>query len=102
MKACYPLVNEAASPTEYRSEPRSMFLAIKAIREQGQEILAVYHSHPTSDPIPSKTDRERNYSPDVANFIIGLKSTPAEVRVWWLTLESFEEAAWDVVESSDP
>src|SRR5262245_21327595 len=57
--ARYPLVNEAASPVEYRSEPRSMLRAVRDIDRQGLEVLAVYHSHPTSAPIPSRTDRER-------------------------------------------
>ena len=67
--------NEAASPTEYLSEPRSMFEAEKDRRKHGYEFLAIYHSHPTSEPVPSKTDLARNYSPDVLNFIISLRGT---------------------------
>jgi [CysO sulfur-carrier protein]-S-L-cysteine hydrolase len=70
--ARHPLVNEAASPIEFFSQPRSMFDAVKAMRKDGHKILAIYHSHPTSEPIPSKTDLERNFSEDVINFIIGV------------------------------
>jgi proteasome lid subunit RPN8/RPN11 len=90
----YPLVNEARSPKEYLSEPTSMFVAEKDRREQGLEFLAVYHSHPTSDPVPSRTDRERNYSPDVMNLIISLKAAGPVVRAWWLTTETYQEAEW--------
>jgi proteasome lid subunit RPN8/RPN11 len=90
----YPLVNEAASPTEYLSEPYSMFAAEKNRRNDGVEFLAVYHSHPTSEPVPSRTDRARNYSPDVMSLIISLKAADPVVRAWWLTAESYREAEW--------
>jgi proteasome lid subunit RPN8/RPN11 len=95
----YPLVNEAASPIEYRSEPRSMFLAIRQMRKEGQEIVAIYHSHPTSEPIPSRTDLERNYDPQVVHFIIGLHGPEPIVRAWRLVESTFEEAAWEIVEA---
>src|SRR5205823_2983446 len=36
--ARHPLVNGAASPVEYLSEPRSMFDAVKAMRKEAHEI----------------------------------------------------------------
>jgi proteasome lid subunit RPN8/RPN11 len=92
----YPLVNEAASPIEYRSEPRSMFQAIKGMGLAKQDVVAIYHSHPASEPIPSRTDLERNYSPDVVNFIISVIGPGTLVRGWWLTDRAFEEAAWTI------
>src|SRR5262245_53416718 len=80
----YPLVNAVASPREYLSDPQSMFAAFKDMREQGLDVLAVYHSHPTSPPVPSKKDLEQNYSPEVVNFIISFASTEPEIRGWWL------------------
>ena len=91
-----PLVNARASPTEYESEPRSLFAAHKAMRAAGTEVLAVYHSHPTTDPVPSRHDLERNYSESVVNLIIGLRHPEPEVRGWWLTAEAAREATWEV------
>ena len=93
------LINEAASPIEYRSEPRSMFLAVKQMRQDGHEILAIYQSHPSSAPTPSRTDLERNYSPDVVNFIISLAGPAPVMRGWWLTDVAFEAAAWEIIEA---
>jgi proteasome lid subunit RPN8/RPN11 len=93
----YPLINAAQSRTEYLSDPRSMFEAVRDMRALGLEILAVYHSHPTSEPVPSRTDRERNFSPEVVNFIISLKPETPEVRGWWLTAEEHHEAAWELI-----
>ena len=96
VQACYPLVNAAASPVEYLSEPRSIFEAVREMRRLGLEIVAAYHSHPTSEPVPSRKDRERNYSADVMNLIISLKGDEPVVRGWWLTEQGFREAKWEV------
>ena len=88
----YPLVNAAASPVLFESEPLSMLAAEKARRQEGVEFLAVYHSHPTSPPIPSKTDLARNYCTDVANVIVSLSQKSPDFRAWWLTAEGYREA----------
>jgi proteasome lid subunit RPN8/RPN11 len=97
----YPLVNAAASGREFESEPKSMFAAVRAMHDRNIDVLAVYHSHPTSAPVPSKTDLARNYSEDVQNLIVGLAGPEPEVRAWWLTATGFEEAAWEVIEAGD-
>ena len=91
-----PLVNALASPTEYESDPRSMLAAHKAMRQSGTDVLAVYHSHPSSDPVPSRRDRERNYSERVVNLIVGLRGAEPTVRGWWLTADGAQEAEWEV------
>jgi proteasome lid subunit RPN8/RPN11 len=91
-----PLVNALTSPTEYESEPRSMFAAHKAMRAAGTDILVVYHSHPTTDPIPSDRDRERSYDDQVVNLIIGLRRPDPDVRGWWLTAVGTREATWEI------
>ncbi len=96
VERCYPLVNELESPTEYRSEPQSMFDAYRDLRNRGIDVLAVYHSHPASAPVPSRKDRERNYSEAVVNLIIGLSGPEPVVRGWWLTETDAREAAWEV------
>jgi proteasome lid subunit RPN8/RPN11 len=92
----YPLVNEAASPVEFVSEARGMFDATREIDRRGLRILAVYHSHPASRPVPSKTDLERNYSAEVVNIIISLQRNPAELAAWWLEADRFEPAEFSV------
>lgn len=94
----FPLVNELASPTEFVSDAASMFAAHKAMRAAGADVLAVYHSHPTSAPIPSRRDLERNYSESVVNLIVGLAGESPEVRGWWLTATGYREADWRVAD----
>ena len=91
----YPLVNAAADPRLFESEPRSMLAATKDMNRHETDVLAVYHSHPTSEPVPSRTDLERNYSEGVVNLIISLAGEEPAVRGWWLTAADYREAAWE-------
>jgi len=75
-----------------------MFEAVRDMRGLGLEIVAIYHSHPTSAPVPSRTDLERNYSPHVMNFIISLQDGNPQVRGWWLSDKDFREADWRLAE----
>jgi proteasome lid subunit RPN8/RPN11 len=97
----YPLVNAAASPVEFESEPRSHFSADRDIRRQGLEILAIYHSHPTSEPMPSRTDRQRSWGDGVVNLIVSLATPTPTVRAWWLSAEECHEAEWSIQDHTD-
>jgi proteasome lid subunit RPN8/RPN11 len=93
----YPVRNDLASPTEYATNPRDLLDASKAMREAGTDPLAVYHSHPTSDPVPSRKDRERNYWGETAvHVIIGLAGDEPDVRAWWITEDGYRSAAFHV------
>jgi proteasome lid subunit RPN8/RPN11 len=91
--ARYGITNVARSATEYETEPRDMLCAFRAMRANGTELLAIYHSHPTSAPVPSQRDVERNtYGTTAVHLIVSLASKEPEVRAWWLTETDFREA----------
>lgn len=93
---CYPLVNELQSPTEYFAEVRSLIAAHTDMRQRGIDVLATYHSHPTSTPVPSKKDLAANYSEETVSLIISLMEEPPVVRAWWLTAAEYREAEFEV------
>ena len=98
----FSLINEHETPTiEYRSKPECMFAATKTMRSDGLQEVAVYHSHPTSPPVPSRKDVARSYSDWVMNLIISLESGQPEVRAWWLLDAGFEPAEWDLADDDD-
>jgi proteasome lid subunit RPN8/RPN11 len=98
----YPLTNALGSPVRYESEPRAMFAAVKDMRARGTELLAIYHSHPTSDPVPSRTDLERNfYGSEVVHLIVSLRGGKPTVRAWHLDDSSFRPAEWSVIPEED-
>jgi len=97
-EAWHKLVNEAESPTEYHAGD-CLFAVYKAMREQGHEFVAIYHSHPKTAPVPSKKDLARNFYGDcVVHFIISLQGPESELRGWWLMEDAFEEASWKVID----
>jgi [CysO sulfur-carrier protein]-S-L-cysteine hydrolase len=83
---CIPLQNALASPFAYRSDPTATIAAAKRMRERGEEVLAVYHSHPSSAPVPSRRDLAERYG-RVPTLIIG----EGTIRGWSLSDDSFEE-----------
>jgi proteasome lid subunit RPN8/RPN11 len=97
----YPLINAAASPRDFESEPKSLLSAWRDIRGQKWDVLAVYHSHPTSPPVPSRKDLALNWGPDVVNFIVSLAQSPPTVAAWWLTEEEYRPAEWRIEPRSD-
>jgi proteasome lid subunit RPN8/RPN11 len=89
----FPLINAAASPVEFVSEPRSMLNAHKEMRRENLDILGIYHSHPASPAIPSRTDLQRNnFGESVVNLIVSLQNEVPEIRAWWYGVLDFQEA----------
>jgi proteasome lid subunit RPN8/RPN11 len=95
-----PLINAADQPRiEYLSESRSILKAHQEMRARGIEEVAVYHSHPTTDPIPSRKDCASNtYADFLLHLIISLKNSQPAVRAWWLLGDRFEEGKWEFAE----
>jgi proteasome lid subunit RPN8/RPN11 len=88
----YPLKNEEKSETSYFASPREQIKAFKKIREEGLELVGIYHSHPNSLPRPSRRDIELAFYPEAVYFIISLKSLKLpEVRAYKITKEEIEE-----------
>ena len=83
----HPTKNIAANPTvSYESAPEDLFAAQRAMRQRGEELLAIYHSHPRStDPQPSATDVRLAYYPSAVYLIVGLGNTDPCMRAFRIT-----------------
>ena len=80
----YPLRNVTADPeVRYEAAPEDLFAAQRLMRERGEELLAIYHSHPrAADPSPSETDIRQAFYPSATYLIIGLGGSGPVVRAF--------------------
>lgn len=70
----HPLRNDADKPeTRYFATPEDLFAAMRRIREAGQALLGVYHSHPRTQAYPSASDVEMAFYPEAFYFIVSLE-----------------------------
>ena len=70
----HPVRNDADKPeTRYFATPEDLFAAMRRIREAGQTLLGVYHSHPRTPAYPSASDVEMAFYPEAFYFIISLE-----------------------------
>jgi [CysO sulfur-carrier protein]-S-L-cysteine hydrolase len=81
-----PVVNAAASPLRFEMDPQGQYNALKAIEDDGKEMLAIYHSHTKSAAYPSQTDVNQAVNwPDAIYLIVSLQDEDApEVKGYWL------------------
>jgi proteasome lid subunit RPN8/RPN11 len=99
VSAFHPLPNVAAEgETRYMADPVALITAVRALREGGLEILAIYHSHPRWAATPSRTDLADNHWGSMPRIIVSLLTEPPDVRIWRLDPESYEELPWTLVE----
>ena len=96
-KTIYPLRNVTPAPEiAYEAAPEELFAAQRQMRERGEALLAIYHSHPrASDPSPSETDVRLAYYPSASYLIIGLGGPEPIVKAFEI---SEREQRWKQVE----
>ena len=93
----YRLRNVTSEPeVRYEAAPEDLFTAQRQMRERGEDLLAIYHSHPrAADPSPSETDVQLAYYPSATYLIIGLGGTGPVVKAFNI---SEREHRWNQVE----
>lgn len=93
----YRLRNVTRNPeSAYEAAPEDLFAAQRQMRERGEGLLAIYHSHPrSSDPSPSETDVQLAYYPSAKYLIIGLGGVQAVIKAFSI---SEREHCWEQVE----
>jgi [CysO sulfur-carrier protein]-S-L-cysteine hydrolase len=93
----YRLRNVAANNhISYEVAPEELFAAQREMRQRGEQLLAIYHSHPRAiDPTPSETDVRLAYYPSATYLIVGLGGTEPVMRAFKI---SEADRRWERVE----
>ena len=95
---CYPIANRADNPaSEFLLDAEQQIDAMRQMRERGEELYAIYHSHPDGPALPSATDQRLAAYPGVLYLIISLGTTGVlEMRGFQLSSERIDEVALEV------
>jgi proteasome lid subunit RPN8/RPN11 len=91
----YRARNAFASPFSYRVDPGDQYRIIeKEMRDRGEELVAIYHSHTKSPAYPSQTDLNEAVSwPEQVYLIVSLADPEApDVKAFWLKDKKIAEA----------
>ncbi len=71
---CYPEMNIARNKRQrFEMEPEGQIDAFRKMRERGEVLLGIYHSHPNGPAHPSSIDLSRHEYLDVLYLVISLE-----------------------------
>lgn len=94
----HPLRNNSSDPkSRYFASPEDLFEAMREMRSQGRNMLAIYHSHPNGSAYPSQIDIELAFYPHVAYLIQTLAPEPV-IRAFRIEAQTVSEIGIEVVE----
>jgi [CysO sulfur-carrier protein]-S-L-cysteine hydrolase len=72
---CYPIKNTADHPQQrFLLDAGQQISAMAKMRELGEDLFAIYHSHPTAPAQPSTNDLELSAYPEALYLIISLNT----------------------------
>lgn len=71
-----------APVTRYSIDPREQLRAFRDMEANGEELIAIYHSHPVTQAYPSPTDRGEAHYPEAFYVLVSLRDAAPEVRAF--------------------
>lgn len=75
----YKMTNAEHRRDHYMMAPEEQFAAVKDIRANSLDMLAIYHSHPETPARPSAEDIRLAFTPNVAYVILSLQGNNGPV-----------------------
>ncbi len=72
---CYPVANVAGDRRHlFQMDPKGQIDAMRRMRAAGEELMAIYHSHPDAPAAPSPTDIAQDEYPEALYLIVSLST----------------------------
>ncbi len=86
--AVWPVANALRSPHRFALDGAGMLEAEDRIEAAGQTVIGVFHSHPTSQAVPSATDRAdaQRWDPHhrFVHALVSMQGFVPTIRIWRL------------------
>lgn len=82
----YPVPNVSQTPARFFTmDAKAQIDAMRTMRAAGEELFAIYHSHPDGPAAPSAEDLAQAAYPEALYLIISLQAQQApQLRGFWL------------------
>ena len=98
---CYPVKNIAEQPRQrFQLDAKEQISAMAKMRDLGEQLFAIYHSHPSAPATPSVTDLELAVYPEALYLIISLNTQCIlELRGFKMDSRSVQEIALSLTEA---
>jgi [CysO sulfur-carrier protein]-S-L-cysteine hydrolase len=96
---CYPVANVSGDPAHlFDMDAQGQVQALRDMRERGETLFAIYHSHPYAPPEPSARDREYIGYPEACYLIISLNTKGVlEMRAWQAEGDALQERPLKII-----
>jgi proteasome lid subunit RPN8/RPN11 len=75
----WSMTNVLRSPNEFQMDNNQVELIFKRMKEKGEQLVGIYHSHPTTVPYPSPNDVIHANYPEAVYVIVSLSRIKPEV-----------------------
>jgi proteasome lid subunit RPN8/RPN11 len=98
----YPVANVSSDAHRlFAMEPKGQIDAMRKMREAGESLFAIYHSHPHAPAAPSVIDLQQAAYPDALYLIISLDTKGVlEMRGYRLRESAVESVELELLEGS--
>ncbi|SEQ60935.1 Mov34/MPN/PAD-1 family protein [Piscibacillus halophilus] len=77
-----PLINESKDENQFKITSKQLERVLSAVSFINQEVVAIYHSHPSTRAVPSSLDLRNHMDTDVKMIIVSLKHLKPTVKCY--------------------
>lgn len=93
----FPATNIDGSTVTYKIDPKEQFQIMRRIREQGLELVGIYHSHPATVAYPSATDCRLAFYPEAHYVIVSLEKKEPVIRAFKIVNDEIAESKLNII-----